>query len=768
MTLGKLELLAPCGSIEAFYSAIEAGADAVYLGGTAFNARMFAQNMDLSTIKDLVNYAHIRGVKVYVTINTLIFSSEWDNLRQYIDELYQAGCDALIVQDLGVAHYVRGNYPDFPLHASTQMNIHTLAGVKELVRLGFERVILAREIDIDLVKEMAKENIEIEVFVHGALCFSHSGNCLLSSSIGTRSGNRGQCAQPCRKTYQLYKGNRQIGEYQALLSMKDLMTIEYMTELIQAGVTSFKIEGRMKRPDYVFTVVSNYRKVIDQILENKQPEVNETMLKKLRVSFNREFTKGYLFGEANHLLTNTSKVNHQGITIGKVFKQTRNSVVVSLTDSLSLQDGIRIVDDQNSFGFTVTKMLVKGEPVKEAKQGDLVTLNVNPVTSIGATVLKTLDRQIGDRVESTNRFISISGFLRIKPDEYLSLTVSDGLHKVETLGPKVIEKANKKQSIERFLTQIKKTGDTPFNFSEIKFDIDDNYYISVQALNQLRRDALDKLAHLRGKQTNRKYLSYSTFKKENQNPNQNKGLEVLVSTEEQLHIARKLGIKTIYYDIPNYFDDDFSQNIPVLQRIGDDNENQYPIALIHNLSQLSKKVQPIVSPYLNIVNSDSLAFVKKYGVTKAYLSIENSLEEIQLIAKTKPDNLSLGYVCYGRYDTMITSHCLIAKALGFDHKYCQTGCRMRYHLQDEFQNKMPLITTPDCRVRILSHKVINLSGYLGDLNQAGIVNYLLIFSDETGEETERIITGFQKVINGEIGFITIPQSTIGHLKERVG
>ena len=176
---------------------------------------------------------------------------------------------------MGVAHYVRGNYPDFPLHASTQMNIHTLAGVKELVRLGFERVILAREIDIDLVKEMAKENIEIEVFVHGALCFSHSGNCLLSSSIGTRSGNRGQCAQPCRKTYQLYKGNRQIGEYQALLSMKDLMTIEYMTELIQAGVTSFKIEGRMKRPDYVFTVVSNYRKVIDQILKTNNRKLTK-------------------------------------------------------------------------------------------------------------------------------------------------------------------------------------------------------------------------------------------------------------------------------------------------------------------------------------------------------------------------------------------------------------------------------------------------------------------------------------------------------------
>ena len=170
----------------------------------------------------------------------------------------------------------------------------------------------------------------------------------------------------------------------------------------------------MKRPDYVLRSFK-LSKVIDQILENKQPEVNETMLKKLRVSFNREFTKGYLFGEANHLLTNTSKVNHQGITIGKVFKQTRNSVVVSLTDSLSLQDGIRIVDDQNSFGFTVTKMLVKGEPVKEAKQGDLVTLNVNPVTSIGATVLKTLDRQIGIESNRLTVLFLLAGFYALNP-----------------------------------------------------------------------------------------------------------------------------------------------------------------------------------------------------------------------------------------------------------------------------------------------------------------------------------------------------------------
>lgn len=766
--MGKIELLAPAGSVEAFYAGIDAGADAVYLGGTAFNARMFAENMDLPAIKDLAFYAHERGVKVYVTLNTVVFASEWDNLKQFIAELYEAKVDALIVQDFGVAHHVRSNYPDYPLHASTQMNIHTLAGVQELKRLGFERVILAREVPLETVKEMVKEGIEIEVFVHGALCFSHSGNCYLSSSIGPRSGNRGQCAQPCRKTYSLYRGNTPIGNYQALLSMKDLMTIEYIGELIQAGVASLKIEGRMKRPDYVYTVVSSYRKVIDQIFAQKEPEIDETMRKKLRVSFNRDFTKGYLLDEPNHLLTNPASVNHQGIPIGKVVKQTSDSVVVRLTETLRLQDGIRIVDEQNSFGFTVTKMMVKGESVREANKGDLVTLFATPVTKSGATVLKTLDRQMGDRTETGKRLVFIDGFLRILPAERLSLTVSDGEYTVEAAGPIVLEKANKKQSIDRFLAQIQKTGETPYVFANLKHDIDDSFFVSVQTLNQLRRDALGKLSDFRGNKVSRKFLPYNFPDKAKQAKTANSGIEVWVSSLEQLQIAQRLGVETIYCDIPDSLESEVAQAVPILQRVYDDNDKHYPVAMVHSLSQLSRTLHPIVSPYFNLANPESLTFVQSFGVTKAYLSFENSWDEIRLIAKNKPQDLTLGCFCYGRYDTMVTSHCMISKALGFDHKHCQTGCRMRYHLLDEFQNKMPLVTTPDCRVRILSHKVINLSSYISDLQKVGVENYLLVFTDETGEETRKIITGFQKVVRGESETLTIPQSTVGHFKERVG
>lgn len=766
--MAKVELLAPCGSVEAFYQAIEAGADAVYLGGMAFNARMFAQNMDMAKIQELVQYAHVRDVKVYATLNTIVFASEWDNLKQFIDELYHAGCDALIIQDLGIAHYVRLHYPDFPLHASTQMNIHTLAGVQELKKLGFERVILAREVDLDLIKEMTQVGIEIEVFVHGALCFSHSGNCYLSSSIGPRSGNRGQCAQPCRKKYQLYRGNTLIADYQALLSMKDLMTLEYMKDLIEAGITSFKIEGRMKRPDYVYTTVSSYRRVIDQILANESPEISEATVKALKLSFNREFTKGYLLGEKNHLLTNTEQVNHQGIPIGKVIKQTPFSLTISLTEPLYLQEGIRISDEENNFGFIVTQMFVDEKQVKFAKPGDKVTLPVKPQTSKGAIVLKTYSAKAMEaNIELPKRFIPITGYLKIQGDQPLLLSVSDDLHTVEVKGEVVTTLAEKPQSTERFLAQIQKTGDTPFTFTKLNHDIDSQYYVAIQALNQLRRDALLKLTDLRSKQVNRYELPYQLITKDLEPISPSASLEVLVTNLEQYQVAKELGINVIYYDIPDFEPNDTGA-IPVLQRISDDNQNQYPSAMVHHLAQLTSTKQPIISPYFNLVNHDGLNFVKHYGVNKAYLSFESSLEEVKEIVNHKPSDMELGYLVYGKYDTMITSHCPIAKALGFDHKHCQVGCRMRYHLHDEFHNKMPLITTPDCHVRILSHQVINLIDYLNDLRLAGISRFLLVFTLETNTETQPIIASFQKVLNGEKIKLNIPNSTIAHFKERVG
>ena len=259
--MNKFELLAPAGSYDAFIAATENGADAVYLGGKLFNARANASNFDNDELKKIVEYAHLRNVKIYVTMNTLLTNNELNEALDFAYDLYNMGIDAVIVQDLGLAKVLHERIPLLHLHASTQMTIYNLAGVKKLEELGFTRVVLARELSLDEIKYICDNtNLEIEVFVHGALCISYSGQCLMSSMIGDRSGNRGKCAQPCRLPYTLLKNGTPL-KSGYLLSPKDLCTIDYFSKL--PNITSLKIEGRMKSPEYVATVVSTYRKAID-------------------------------------------------------------------------------------------------------------------------------------------------------------------------------------------------------------------------------------------------------------------------------------------------------------------------------------------------------------------------------------------------------------------------------------------------------------------------------------------------------------------------
>ena len=330
-----MEILAPCGNIEILKAAIQAGCDAVYISGKNFGARKFAPNFTNEEIIEAVRYAHLRCVKVYVTINTIVYDHEFNELDSYLKFLDEILVDAVIVQDLGVVHYIRKNYPNIIIHASTQMNVHNVIGAKKLLELGIKRVVLARETDIDTVKEIISTGIEVEVFAHGALCYSYSGQCLMSYSIGGRSGNRGECAQPCRKKYTLYENGEKISNECSLLSMKDLNTLDYVKELFNLGVTSLKIEGRMKSISYVTSVVKIYKNHLNNIIKSDD-------LKKLSLTFNRDFVKGYLFNNKNHDMTNTNSVNHQGVVIGKVLSVNKYGMELILDDELEVNDGIRI------------------------------------------------------------------------------------------------------------------------------------------------------------------------------------------------------------------------------------------------------------------------------------------------------------------------------------------------------------------------------------------------------------------------------------------
>ena len=317
----KVELLAPAGNMASAVAAINSGCDAIYLAGPQYGARAYADNFSLDELKEVIKFAHIRDKSVFVTVNTVLFEDEIKDAIKFLEFLYLNDCDGVIVQDLGLVEIILKKYPDMPVHASTQMNIHTFSQAKKLQELGFKRIVLARETPFEVIKEIKEKlSVEIEVFVHGALCVSYSGNCYFSSVVGKRSGNRGRCAQPCRMLYKLDDNKEKY-----YLSPKDLCTLEEIKRLVDIGVNSFKIEGRMKRSEYVGQVVSSYRKILD----NKEYDLNKE-INDLKLIFNREFTKGFLFNEHNNKFINVENQNHQGIKIGKVLSSNNNKVRVKL------------------------------------------------------------------------------------------------------------------------------------------------------------------------------------------------------------------------------------------------------------------------------------------------------------------------------------------------------------------------------------------------------------------------------------------------------
>jgi len=329
----RIELLAPAGNMESFFAAITAGADAVYIGGKNFGARALASNFTNEELVEAINYAHIFNRKVYVTVNTLVYETEINYLLEYIEFLHTNNVDAIIVQDLGLINLLHKKFPNLEIHASTQINTHNKKTLEILKNNGITRVVFARESSLDEINK-TDVNIEKEIFIHGALCMCYSGQCLLSSVIGGRSGNRGLCAQPCRLEYKLLEQlpNREekfVGtEGKYLLSTKDLCTLDNLDQILNSNIDSLKIEGRMKSKEYVYLVTSIYRKAIDNFYETGKTNITEEDIEELKLIFNRNFTKGYLFNEDKNNISNEFRPNHLGINIGKVISQNKNRIKI--------------------------------------------------------------------------------------------------------------------------------------------------------------------------------------------------------------------------------------------------------------------------------------------------------------------------------------------------------------------------------------------------------------------------------------------------------
>ena len=355
-----IELLAPAGNFDALKAAVNAGADAIYLAGENFGARAYAQNFSRENLIDAVKFAHLRGVKIHVTANTILSDDELENFADFIKFLKKIHVDAILVQDLGAAKIIQEIAPEIPLHASTQMTIHNLDGVKFLEKIGFSRVVLSRELSLKEIENISKNSsIETEIFIHGAICVCYSGQCLMSSLIGGRSGNRGKCAQPCRLPYKLVDAegknflDNSIGDF--ILSPKDFNTLDILPQILQTGVTSLKIEGRMKRPEYVATVVKIYRDAIDgKISPNSQ--------KNLAQIFNRDFTTAYLEKNPGKNFISDKRPNNRGVLIGRVTQIFENNITIKTSEKIFIGDQIEIwVKVGGRVNFTVENFSTDGD-----------------------------------------------------------------------------------------------------------------------------------------------------------------------------------------------------------------------------------------------------------------------------------------------------------------------------------------------------------------------------------------------------------------------
>ena len=781
--MNKVEILAPAGSMESLFAAINKGADAVYLGGNKFSARAYASNFDNDNMIKAIDYAHSYGVKVYVTLNTIMKENEIDEAVRYVGFLYEIGVDALIVQDLGLFKRIKEDYKDFEIHASTQMTIHNGEGALYFKEKGFHRIVLSRELSLDEIKYISKDlNIETEIFVHGALCVSYSGQCLMSSMIGGRSGNRGRCAQPCRMEYTL-KGNNSGEKKAYLLSPKDTCTIEDIDKIIDSGAYSLKIEGRMKRPEYVAGVVDNYKKAVEKTLYNKDFNVNSGK-KELLQLFNRGgFSTAYLHKNLGKDMMSFDNPKHAGVLLGKI---DGNGEII-LKEDVSLGDGFRYRDT----GSTINKILIDNKEVKEAKKGDKVKLYPLGYKK-GDNIFKSLDKKLFNSLEEDlkpyNRKINLKAIIDFEIGKPIKLSISYGNENYEFYG-EVVQRAEKKPlDKDRIKEALNKSGDSPFKIEEVDFNIYNEGFLRVSDLNNLRREALEGIAKSISKSYRRKRPFIKDRKEEEFNKENNVEILYQCITKEQLDTLVDLGAKDIAVDIfsreekaatlkdiiaysnkniniylktPNIIKSEFNKVVDIIEKVKD-----YIKGIVTSNAGLIRKYQKklyIIGDYkLNIINSESLKFYQK-EIELPSLSLELNRKEIKALLKGNKGKVQ--GILYGKTELMISEYCPIGSTFGEKscNKDCNLACtRDKFTLIDRMNEKFRVMTDVFCRSYILNSHPLNLIEEKEDLKTLGVTSFRVEFRDESSSEVKKVIKMLQGVEN-----INNNEYTKGHYRRGI-
>ena len=767
-----MELLSPAGNREALQAAIACGADAVYLGYTSFGARSYAGNFDSDGLREAVRYAHERERRVYVTVNTLVLDREFPQLREALALIRDAGADAVLVQDLGVASLIATEFPELSLHASTQMAVHNVQGVRKLQKLGFSRVVPARECTLEELGRMAETGMEIEAFAHGALCVCVSGECLFSSMVGGRSGNRGKCAQPCRLPYRM-----QNGEQGYLLSPRDLMLIEHIPELLRAGVCSLKLEGRMKKPEYVAVVTSCYRRALDDALQGKAFHLDEAMRRELEQIFSRGgFTRGYVLGENDAALMSRDKPNHQGVRVGTVTSVEGRRVRVRTTLPLCTGDLLQLRGRQET---DVTF------PGPDCSAGE-ISLNPPPgACRAGDSVWRLTSReQVARARENMSRDprIPLKGEACFHEGS-LTLVLSDAQGHTGSAEICGLQNADKPEQAEATLRrQLSRFGEAPYTLDALTLR-GGVPFVPVSMANALRREALERLRaarlsrpvslHRRHFGTafspdSRQLLMASGPFPELAPKLLEAGADVFVWCpedwrEEALSSVLEQTSVPLAVELPLFASSLQTERIlHVLEKY----RSRIVALRANNIAHLETEGIPLWGGQgLNVTNLESARFFMSEGCRRVTLSCELGQRQVRDILQ---EDGGFDLEVYGRSRLMLLSHCPVRTRSGAS--FHDPGCRLCRdarpieQLTDRMGAVFPLVRvrmSDGCRIQVLNSVVTDLSGM--PLMPCG---WILRFTDETPERCLEIVRSFASLKRGGKALHhRVPGATTGHWKK---
>lgn len=786
----NIELLAPAGNLDSFFAAVHSGADAVYLGSQGFNARQNATNFSMGELGQVVEYAHAHDVKVYVTLNTLVKNQEISQLLQVLNDLVSLKVDAIIVQDLGVFWLVNHYFKGLGLHSSTQLTVNNTYGIEYLRKLNVEKVVVARENSLSDIKSMAKTGMDLEVFIHGALCICYSGQCLMSSMIGGRSGNRGRCAQPCRLTYTLLDSsnnelNGDLGEH--LLSPKDLNTWDMLPEIIEAGAVSLKIEGRMKRPEYVATVVRAYRERLDGLdcaCDDERSIQVETELKQI---FNREFTQGYFHTNPGRELMSYKRPNNRGLLLGRIDQAVDKGFAIRLKEDLRVGDGVEIwVSKGGRKGFEITYLEQEGQSVETASKNTTVNVGFSGRVFPGDRVFKTSDISLNQEAQSSyeNRDLSIYEEVEVWITGTLNAPLVMRIQtefgvSVSGQTDQTLQEAIQHPLDEEIIRKKMRFGNTRYRLGELHIDLGDNLMIPISQLNALRRNLTEQL-----EQTHHLVNSYSNLELENiENEltirtSRSKGPVDLVAEVDDEYQARTAFIagadlvyihmnrarNTIEIDPTLLNDDDRKRMFYILPRIIRESETA---DLIKSLNKIkgqcagyiapsigaiellkSESLGPIYGDYaLNIMNDLAIRELSSRKLAGVCLSPELSLGEMLEIHSP----MQLEAVVHGSVPLMTTEHCVVGAVAGDKQgNHCKMPCKQgNYSFRDRKDYIFPLVLQQDCTMQVLNARELCAIEEVRSILEGPINRVRLLLRERSKEDIKIICKSYRKVMDSK-------------------